>query len=47
MANEKHLKDSRSVVQWNKWRLENAIRPDLRDANLTNASCLTCSPVLT
>ena len=40
MANEEHLKIlKQGVAQWNKWRLENAIKPDLRDANLTNASC--------
>ena len=38
MANEEHLKIlKQGVEQWNKWRLENAIRPDLSDANLSGA----------
>ena len=38
MANEEHLKIlKQGVEQWNKWRLENAIRPDLSGANLTGA----------
>jgi uncharacterized protein YjbI with pentapeptide repeats len=39
MANEEHLKIlKQGVEQWNKWRSENAIRPDLRDAYLSGAS---------
>ena len=35
MANEEHLKIlKQGAGQWNKWRLENAIRPDLQDADL-------------
>jgi len=38
MANEEHLKIlKQGVEQWNKWRLENAIRPDLGDADLGDA----------
>jgi uncharacterized protein YjbI with pentapeptide repeats len=38
MANEEHLKRlKQGVEQWNKWRLENAIRPDLSGANLRGA----------
>jgi len=38
MANEEHLKIlKQGVEQWNKWRLENAIRPDLDGANLSGA----------
>ena len=38
MANEEHLKIlKQGVEQWNKWRLENAIRPDLIGANLNSA----------
>ena len=38
MANEEHLKIlNQGVEQWNKWRLENAIGPDLQDANLNRA----------
>jgi uncharacterized protein YjbI with pentapeptide repeats len=38
MANEEHLKIlKQGVEQWNKWRLENAIKPDLQDANLYGA----------
>jgi hypothetical protein len=38
MANEEHLKIlKQGVEQWNKWRLENAIRPDLGDADLSDA----------
>ena len=49
MANEEHLKIlKQGVEQWNKWRLENAIRPDLSDADLSSAElhglCLFCSP---
>jgi uncharacterized protein YjbI with pentapeptide repeats len=41
MANEEHLKIlKRGVEQWNKWRLENAISPDLGDANLNRAKML-------
>jgi uncharacterized protein YjbI with pentapeptide repeats len=37
-ANEEHLKIlKQGVEQWNKWRLENAIRPDLGDADLHRA----------
>ena len=40
MANEEHLKIlKQGVEQWNKWRLENAIRPDLIGANLNGAAC--------
>ena len=36
MANEEHLKIlKQGVEQWNKWRLENAIRPDLSRATCT------------
>jgi hypothetical protein len=39
MANEEHLKIlKQGVEQWNKWRLENAIRPDLRGAYLRSAN---------
>ena len=42
MANEEHLKIlKQGVEQWNKWRLENAIRPDLGGANLSK-----CQPEL-
>src|SRR5437764_658577 len=35
MLDEEHLKIlKQGVEQWNKWRLENAIRPDLSGANL-------------
>ena len=38
MADEEHLKIlKQGVVQWNKWRLENAIEPDLADAILGGA----------
>ena len=38
MANEEHLKIlKQGVEQWNKWRLENAIRPDLSRADLHGA----------
>ena len=38
MANEEHLKIlEQGIEQWNKWRLENAIRPDLSGANLKRA----------
>ena len=38
MANEEHLKIlKRGVEQWNKWRLEDAIRPDLSGADLRGA----------
>jgi hypothetical protein len=38
MANEEHLKIlKQGVEQWNKWRLENAIRPDFEGANLSKA----------
>ena len=38
MANEEHLKIlKQGVEQWNKWRLENAIRPDLGGADLSGA----------
>src|SRR5438093_2250040 len=38
MANEEHLKIlKQGVEQWNKWRLENDIRPDLGDADLSGA----------
>ena len=41
MANEEHLKIlKQGVEQWNKWRLENAIRPDLIDANLRRADLI-------
>jgi len=36
MANEEHLKILRQdIKQWNKWRLENAIRPELSGAHLS------------
>ena len=39
MANEEHLKIlKQGVEQWNKWRLENAIKPDLSGANLSGAN---------
>ena len=39
MANEEHLKIlKQGVEQWNKWRLENPIRPDLGAADLSNAN---------
>src|SRR2546430_525487 len=39
MANEEHLKIlKQGVEQWNKWRLENATRPDLGGAELFNAN---------
>src|SRR5206468_8523737 len=39
MANEEHLKIlKQGVEQWNKWRLENAIRPDLGDADLRSSN---------
>jgi hypothetical protein len=39
MANEEHLKIlKQSVEQWNKWRLENAIKPDLGGANLSDVN---------
>src|SRR5436190_159204 len=38
MLDEEHLKILRQgVEQWNRWRLENAIRPDLSGANLIGA----------
>ena len=38
MANEEHLKIvKQGIKQWNKWRLENATRPDLQDADLFGA----------
>ena len=38
MANEEHLKIlKQGVEQWNKWRLENATRPDLGGAKLSGA----------
>ena len=42
MANEEHLKIlKQGVEQWNKWRLENAIRPDLSDADLKRGANLS------
>ena len=39
MPDEEHLKIlKQGVEQWNKWRLENAIRPDLGDADLIGAN---------
>ena len=39
MANEEHLKIlKQGVEQWNKWRLENHIRPDLNDADLSSVN---------
>src|SRR5215472_4314180 len=39
MAHEEHLKIlKQGVEQWNRWRLENAIRPDLSGANLSGAN---------
>ena len=41
MANEEHLKIlKQGVEQWNNWRLENAIKPDLSGANLIGANLL-------
>ena len=41
MANEEHLKIlKQGVEQWNKWRLENAIRPDLSGSNLIGANLI-------
>ena len=41
MANEEHLKILKlGAEQWNKWRLENAIRPDLSGANLIGADLI-------
>ena len=41
MADEEHLKIlKQGVEQWNKWRLENAIKPDLGGANLIGANLL-------
>ena len=41
MPDEEHLKIlKQSVEQWNKWRLENAIKPDLSGANLIGAYLL-------
>ena len=41
MADEEHLKIlKQGVEQWNKWRLENAIRPDLNGANLIGADLI-------
>jgi uncharacterized protein YjbI with pentapeptide repeats len=38
MANEEHLKIlKQGVEQWNKWRLENAVKPDLSGADLSGA----------
>jgi hypothetical protein len=41
MANEEHLKMLKQGVEhWNKWRLENAIRPDLSGADLIGADLI-------
>jgi uncharacterized protein YjbI with pentapeptide repeats len=41
MPDEEHLKMlKQDVEQWNKWRLENAIKPDLSGANLIGANLL-------
>ena len=41
MPEEEHLKIlKQGVEQWNKWRLENAIRPDLSGANLSGANLI-------
>jgi Pentapeptide repeats (8 copies) len=41
MPDEEHLKIlKQGVEQWNKWRLENAIRPDLSSANLIGADLI-------
>src|SRR6266581_4694604 len=41
MAHEEHLKIlKQGAGQWNKWRLENAIRPDLGGANLKGADLM-------
>ena len=41
MANEEHLKILKQGVEhWNKWRLENAIRPDLSGADLIGADLI-------
>src|SRR5437016_6124049 len=50
MANEEHLKIlKQGVEQWNKWRLENAIRPDFGGADLSGADLSgadLCSAIL-
>ena len=39
MANEEHLKIlKQGVEQWNRWRLENNVRPDLSGADLSGAN---------
>ena len=39
MANEEHLKiHKQGVEQWNKWREENSITPDLSGAHLIGAN---------
>jgi len=44
MANEEHLKIfKQGVEQWNKWRLENAIRPDLGGADLSDADLFSAN----
>jgi uncharacterized protein YjbI with pentapeptide repeats len=41
MPDEEHLQIlKQGVEQWNKWRLENAIKPDLSGANLSGANLL-------
>ena len=41
MPDEEHLKIlKQGVEQWNKWRLENAIRPDLSGSNLIGANLI-------
>ena len=38
MPHEENLKIlNQGIEQWNKWRLENAIKPDLWDAELSSA----------
>ena len=44
MANEEHLKIlKQGVEQWNKWRLENATRPDLAGADLSDADLFSAN----
>ena len=44
MANEEHLKIlKQGVEQWNKWRLENDIRPDLGGVDLSDADLFSAN----
>ena len=44
MANEEHLKIlKQGVEQWNKWRLENATRPDLAGVDLSDADLFSAN----